>query len=508
MTIPLMVKAKTKDGNNLNTMKKIYRYILAAVAIASAAACAEQIENDSTLGQQETPEGLVPMTISAVSGDVTKTTFADRKVYWEETDAIIVFPMGESFTATIVSEDKAYAEFSGLADAAAENFYAVYPYSAGKSCTAGGDLTVSIPAEQTAVAGGFASGANVSVASFAKGDEAVTFQNVCTLLSFSFETDADAVLTKSVTIKAKNPAGGYWGIAGDVTVSFENGETKVSAGNKESVVVNAPDGGFQKGVTYYVPVAPVGNIDGMELTYHHTDGETTCERTNDTDDTFTRSNLFAMGAVPVAYDDLPQEDFDVPIDFTESWPLYAVKTDKVECLPVESQSDDGSARDKYEVLYEYNNVTHRLPMLIYRGKESRSTGYYSYESGKGLMFTGNNGGGSLCQSNFHLPLVPGRYIDKVVFDFMIPANYVASKNDGVLRIYVGGTNQSAYQYNPPATVTEDMICQKVYELPMGGKGTDFFVDLYNAIQLHSRCGGIYFRKVVITYTKNKPVASN
>lgn len=484
-------------------MKKIYRYILAAVAIASAAACAEQIENDSTLGQQETPEGLVPMTISAVSGDVTKTTFADRKVYWEETDAIIVFPMGESFTATIVSEDKAYAEFSGLADAAAENFYAVYPYSAGKSCTEGGDLTVSIPAEQTAVAGGFASGANVSVASFAKGDEAVTFQNVCTLLSFSFETDADAVLTKSVTIKAKNPAGGDWGIAGDVTVSFENGEAKVSAGNEESVVVNAPDGGFQKGVTYYVPVAPVGNIDGMELTYLHNDGETTCERTNDTDDTFTRSSLFAMGAVPVAYDNLPQKDFDVTIDFTESWPLYAVKTGKVECLPTSEQSTSGSERDQYDVLYEYDNEIHHLPMLLYLGAKGSP---YQYEEGKGLVFNAKDTNG-YSQGNFHVPLIPGRYIDKVVFDYTIPGDYAGYSD--IFRIYVGGSNRSNYAFGASKGTGEDVTYSVTFDLPLDTTyGTEILTDLYNGITLHSRRAGFYYKKVVITYTKNIPVASN
>ena len=68
------------------------------------------------------------------------------------------------------SEDKTKASFTGIADLAADRYLAVYPHSAENSCTSEGTLSVNIPSEQTAVADGFASGANVAVASFAKGD--------------------------------------------------------------------------------------------------------------------------------------------------------------------------------------------------------------------------------------------------------------------------------------------------------------------------------------------------
>ena len=182
-----------------------------------------------------------------------------------------------------------------------------------------------IPAEQTAVAGGFASGANVSVAAWQKSalesEENVIFNNVCTLLSFGFETDADAILTQSVTVKMKSETG-YINIAGNVSVNYNpEGDLVVSEGTTDSIVLTAPTGGFVKGQTYYVLVAPVGQIAEMELTYTHTDGTTTCTRKNrNIVASLSRSALVPLETIPVAYDDLPQKDFEVVVDFS-SYPF-------------------------------------------------------------------------------------------------------------------------------------------------------------------------------------------
>ena len=91
-------------------MKRIYRYIFAAIAIASAAACAEQME-DNQLVQGQPSAGLSTMTFSASIEEniVSKTTYNNQSVLWEATDAITVFSMGESvkssdFTVTTLAE--------------------------------------------------------------------------------------------------------------------------------------------------------------------------------------------------------------------------------------------------------------------------------------------------------------------------------------------------------------------------------------------------------------------
>ena len=77
-------------------------------------------------------------------------------------------------------------KFTGVAYLDADSYYAVYPHSADNSCTADGELLVTIPFEQMAVADGFASGANVSVAAWKNCDLSlendVIFKNVCPLI--------------------------------------------------------------------------------------------------------------------------------------------------------------------------------------------------------------------------------------------------------------------------------------------------------------------------------------
>ena len=473
-------------------MKKIYRYFFAAIAIASAASCAEQMEDNSALGTQNAPADFAQMTISASLGEVTKTTYDNQRVLWEGTESITVFSKGSEDTPTEFamnwcSEDNTKASFTGLADLNAESYYAVYPHSATNACTAEGVLTVEIPAQQTAVAGGFASGANVSVAAFARDDESVIFNNVCSLLSFGFETDADAVLTKSVTVKVKKNATEYFGIAGNVSVNYNpEGALVVSEGTKDSIVLTAPTGGFAKGVTYYVLVAPVGQIAEMELTYTHTDGTTTCTRKNSNIiAALSRSTLVPLETIPVAYDNLPQEDFEVTIDFTGAWPLLPA------CKAIADQSTSSSNRDQYNLVYQ--NL--ELPMLLYKG--NNGTGYV-HETGKGLKYEGTTDktqiGGAL-----HLPAMPGRYVNKVVCQYTLPAGYPQISE--MIRYYEGSVKLG---FIASEAVTEDTKKEYAIEMPIVISDKTYGVRMSPDLRINPRYANFYYRKVIITYTKNKP----
>lgn len=324
------VRTITDGINRKKAMKKIYRYFFAAVAIASAAACAEQME-DNQLVQGQPSAGLSTMTFSASIEEniVSKTTYNNQSVLWEATDAITVFSMGESvtssdFTVTTLAEDKTWASFSGVADASAETYYAVYPHSATNACTAEGVLTVEIPAQQTAVAGGFASGANVSVAYSKKGAEVenmLQFKNVSALIAFKFETAANATDTKSVTFKVRKSDDGasvqeFYNIAGNVSVTFgEDGLPVVSEGTVDHVTLNAPDGGFKTGVTYYVPVCPIASGKGLQVIFtDQNDREWVKNNSNDV--ALVRSKLFDNAAVPFPYCDMT-----FTVDFTGDWPF-------------------------------------------------------------------------------------------------------------------------------------------------------------------------------------------
>lgn len=472
-------------------MKRIYMYLVAAMTIASAASCTEQISDTKR------PAELGTMTISASMGTVSKTVYDNQSVLWEGDEQITVFSMGETvvdeaFEMSDCSQDKTKAQFTGIADLAADRYLAVYPHSAENSCTPEGTVSVSIPAVQTAVAGGFASGANVAVATFAKGDASVLFNNISTLISFGFETDDDAAKTKSVTIKVKKNDTDYYGIAGKVSVSYSDGEPVVSEGTEETVVVNAPEGGFVKGVTYYVPVAPVGAISGMELAY--TDGTTTCTRRNDTDATFTRNSLFALGQIPIAYE-LPEEDFSVIFDFTQKWPFNEA------CKPIGDQVED--TEDKYSYTYEYAyegmSLSRNLETGLLWGTYSGDLGYEYVEAETSylLIKTGpdnknnktNNG-----TTYLRIPAMEGRYLKSVaVTNIGMRTDLLATTAQPILILTKETTSLSG-------NIKVDLNTEYIFTFPVNDNDSEIGV----SYSIRSRCANLMISKVVATYSKTKP----
>lgn len=383
-------------------MKKIFRMFYAAMAMASFASCAEKVGNDVTTSGDDInveESGLVQMTFSATMNEEveSKTTYRSRNVYWEAADQITVFSVGDQtvksdFSVTTLAEDKTWASFSGLADASAETYYAVYPHSEANTY-ADGTFTVNIPSVQTAVAEGFAPEANVSMAVSIKdaANSDLQFKNVGALLAFAFATPEDAANTKSVTIKAKKNDTEYWGLTGTVSVTFDDNSAPVaSEGTVDNVVLNEPEGGFKDGKVYYMPVSPVGDIVGMEVIFSDHDGKQYVKR-NGTSAQVLRSYIFNIGTIPSPYDDLPK-DFTLTFGFAgKQWPFNE---------PCEYKSESG---ETYTYTYNY----------VYNG-EQRSTelqttmGYKAYElSDKGLS---NTGGNSFIMS---IPKIKGRYLTTI-----------------------------------------------------------------------------------------------
>ena len=301
-------------------MKKTFRLFSAAVAAIVFASCADTIGNDINAPETDASVqdgNLVQMTFSAsMAEDIdSKTTYSARKVYWEASDAITVFSVGDNVTTTSLSEPEllengAVARFSGVADASAETYYAVYPHSESNTYD-NGTFSVVFPHTHVAVANGFPSGSNVSVAVSVKDAEAtgqnLQFMNVGALLAFSFNTAEDAANTKSVTFKARKSADDaetpeFWGLTGEVTVVIdENGLPVASPGSVDHVTVVAPDGGFVHGKGYYIPVCPVGDCTGMVVTFTNQNDETFIKN-NNVDFQLLRSYMFNAGKVLYPYE--------------------------------------------------------------------------------------------------------------------------------------------------------------------------------------------------------------
>ena len=396
---------------NISIMKRLYRYILAVAAIAAAASCAKNIAPENPAADNVTiPENLEPMVFASSLDDsmqvpggqpaasvASRTTYASRTVYWEDADKISVFSIGETevvkteFGVKTLSDDRLTASFEGFADAQASAFCAVYPHHADNAYD-NGTLTVNIPSEQTAVAEGFASGANVSVAYSANNGETVLqFKNATTLLCIKFADQNDADKTSRITFRAKKNETEYWGLSGQaqLTLGAENVPV-VSEGDEQQVTLLAPADGFVKDAIYYVPVYAVGECAGFEVTFTDLNGDP-YTKTKNVPGSLDRNWLFNFSSIPNPYDALPKE-FTVEFDFrNRNWPFNE------ECKYV---SESGETYT-YTYTYDYNGQSKSIEWSMKMGNKA-------YELTDNGLF--NSAANSFIMQ---LPAVKNRYLSRV-----------------------------------------------------------------------------------------------
>ena len=202
-----------------------------------------------------------PLVLTALQeGEATRTSLSGTEVHWSAGDNVAAFVSNVAHTSTatdIVSAKSARFTFSDLAaDAVVQ--YAVYPASAAVEL-AGDVITVTVPTEQTAVAGSFAEGSAVAIAK--GGSSTLGFKNVCGFLAFTI--DADGV--QSVHIYANEK------MTGTAEVSWNSGDPTVSAFGTFAYTGVKLTGPFTKGATYYAAVFP-GTYTGLTLKLTHSDG--------------------------------------------------------------------------------------------------------------------------------------------------------------------------------------------------------------------------------------------
>lgn len=209
------------------------------------------------------------LSFQASCGDVldTKTVLlGDGAVYWSPGDAINVFA-GES-GAKFVSDNTgtaANATFKGVLEgvnpAEHSTFWATYPYKAGNQFD-GSSLTLSLPEEQTAVAGSFANEIFLSMAK--SQDRTLHFYNVCGGIKFSLTQDG----IRSVVFKGNAQEV----LAGTIRADFDSeGKPQVRQvlDGKREICLTAPSGGtFQPGVWYYIVAFPTVLSQGYTLSFY------------------------------------------------------------------------------------------------------------------------------------------------------------------------------------------------------------------------------------------------
>ena len=228
---------------------------------------------------------LENLEVHAVIGDnaVTKTAVQSNgtDIYWTQGDAINLFygnRTSAQFT-TSINSPSASASFQGSITAVtgtngngngAQSFWGVYPYNSLNTCDGTG-VTLTIPSEQSGVAGTFASNLNPTVATSPNLD--LAFYNVGSwfvfsvtrndIVSVTFQGNASETLVGKVRVEMD-------GNSHPVVTQVTNGVTSITM---------TPDGGgcFTSGKDYYMVLIPQTLSDGYSLTLTTYGGSTaTC----------------------------------------------------------------------------------------------------------------------------------------------------------------------------------------------------------------------------------------
>ena len=233
-------------------MKKMF-VLWGALALLTAACSNEE--------SQEVSFSPLVLTALQEGGEATRTSLSGTEVHWSAGDNVAAFVSNVAHTSTateILSAKSARFTFSDLAaDAVVQ--YAVYPAAAAVGLVGESVVTVTVPTEQSAVAGSFAEGSAVAIAK--GGSSTLGFKNVCGFLAFTINADG----VQSVHIYANEK------MTGTADVNWNSGDPTVSAFGNFAYTGIKLTGPFTKGATYYAAVFP-GTYTGLTLKLTHSDG--------------------------------------------------------------------------------------------------------------------------------------------------------------------------------------------------------------------------------------------
>ena len=227
---------------------KTIKFFSAALFVLAASACNPDYTTENF-------SNLEPMTISGIK---TKTILnqADGSVNWTAGDQIAIYDNlgGKNIFANTADY---VASFSGNVTAGTTQFWGVYPTNLISEFN-NGTVTMTLPSDQTPVAGTFAEELNISVTSGAKTPgtelvEGVSFHNACGLIAFTVPAN---IAAQKVTFISDNSF-----LCGTLSVDCTTSEAVLSSNQSNSVSMT---GDFEEGSTFYFVVAP-GQIEGFSI---------------------------------------------------------------------------------------------------------------------------------------------------------------------------------------------------------------------------------------------------
>lgn len=249
---------------------KTLRILTLAAAVLTLAACGNEEFIENNPGNEAAKP--VPMTFTAGMPQ-TRTQLDGLNVNWVEYDEIAIWDGSGAYQKFMVDAESingSNATFSGTALPGAD-YTAFYPLIAVESMTST-SVTFNLPAEQTAVAGTFASNLAPSLAKATGGSTNLEFNNLCALVKFT--VPADMAGKGTFTLVGGN---GYDVLAGKYWMNYINGNQSPGTERTNRVTLK---GNFEAGKDYYFVVLPGTLPNGFSLLYEDSTGKLYRKATN------------------------------------------------------------------------------------------------------------------------------------------------------------------------------------------------------------------------------------
>lgn len=256
---------------------KFIAVAFATIIIAAFNACTKE----ETPAAPEVPgveEGLVELTLTATqSAEETgeepasvaaKSTFNGKQIGWEADDLVAVYDGTAKRQFTVASVEDGVATLRGQVAAGATEFYAVFPYSAAADAlpTSDGQVSISLPAEQTlAVGKNFDEDAFVTVGKVQNGH--VVLRNAVSVLKLNIPAGVSSVRLQGFA---------YENIAGGV---YSSSEAVAGEGEVSSITLNPSADSFVAG-EYYIALLPTKFTAGFKVVYNQ-EGKKAIVKTTD-----------------------------------------------------------------------------------------------------------------------------------------------------------------------------------------------------------------------------------
>ena len=277
-------------------MKKIYSFVLAAVAVLSAASCQKELANAPEVENGE------KFTVVATAAE-TKTVLEGNVAYWMPGDKITIFDAtGEPVVFTTnITEKAAKAEFTAESFNAPDSLVAVYNPTRAATLTDGKIYPLRAGGDQKPVAGSFDPNAAIAVGgSKAAGSNELVFNNIHSLVKF---TVGDVVPS---SVKVVNNGGAI--LVGLLYWNVEAAAIEHSGAGESSVIVS---GTYEKGQTYYIAVTPNEAKGGLSVYF-----DDVLVKNTGADITLLPNTIYNLGTLPAAAE--PEE----PKEPAKLWTKY------------------------------------------------------------------------------------------------------------------------------------------------------------------------------------------